>query len=147
MYSCHSTTLLFIVFEWTGIYPSLVFPTSTPQLASIGDCVHSHTSSHKTTAAEETETAVEETKTPVRKLSRTRTSIQLLLNTDAEVQKDVYLLTLAEVLAIRLYTGPAYVPINAFLREVAKVSRSRSRSGEGSEEAGRQAGEQAECTN
>ena len=37
--------------------------------------------------------------------------------TDAAAEK-----ALAEVLAIRLYTGPAYVPINAFLREVAKVS-------------------------
>ena len=32
------------------------------------------------------------------------------------------LLTLDEVLAIRLYTGPAYQPINGFLRQIANVS-------------------------
>ena len=31
------------------------------------------------------------------------------------------LLTLEEVVAIRLYSGPAYAPINAFLRQVAKL--------------------------
>jgi hypothetical protein len=30
-------------------------------------------------------------------------------------------LVLKEVLAIRLYTGPGYTPINTFLREVAKL--------------------------
>jgi len=32
------------------------------------------------------------------------------------------LLVLEEVLAIRLYSGPAYIPLNTFLREVAKLS-------------------------
>jgi hypothetical protein len=32
------------------------------------------------------------------------------------------LLLLEEVIAIRLYSGPAYVPVNTFLREVAKLS-------------------------
>ena len=32
------------------------------------------------------------------------------------------LLTLDEVLAIRLYTGPAYQPINSFLRQIARLS-------------------------
>jgi hypothetical protein len=31
------------------------------------------------------------------------------------------LLTTNEVISLRLYTGPAYAPINVFLREVAKV--------------------------
>ena len=30
-------------------------------------------------------------------------------------------LSMAEVIAIRLYTGPGYVPLNKFLREVAMV--------------------------
>jgi hypothetical protein len=36
-------------------------------------------------------------------------------------EHEIPVLTLPEVIAIRLYTGPAYQPLNSFLREVAKV--------------------------
>jgi hypothetical protein len=39
-----------------------------------------------------------------------------------EEEDKALLLVLEEVLAIRLYSGPAYVPLNTFLREVAKLS-------------------------
>ena len=38
------------------------------------------------------------------------------------LDRDTLMLVLEEVLAIRLYSGPAYAPINTFLREVAKLS-------------------------
>jgi hypothetical protein len=42
---------------------------------------------------------------------------------DLALMEDEYvLLTRDEVLAIRLYTGPGYQPINTFLREMAKLS-------------------------
>lgn len=40
---------------------------------------------------------------------------------DKLIPEKVPQLTLSEVLAIRLYTGPGYTPINSFLREVAKL--------------------------
>jgi hypothetical protein len=40
-----------------------------------------------------------------------------------QLDPDEYqLLTLDEVIALRLYTGPGYTPVNKFLREVSKVS-------------------------
>jgi hypothetical protein len=46
-------------------------------------------------------------------------------DTNGALEAAMYIdLVLEEVIAVRLYTGPAFIPINRFLREVAKLSPS-----------------------